>query len=134
MTLTAQPSDASAQGDSPVPVTRPRTELGELRIVSSAISVPTRVREIWRYRELLIGLTRKELKVKYKNSVLGFVWSLINPALILLVYFVVFQVILKNGIPLFAIYLMSGILIWNLFSSALPGSTGSVVSNAGNAL
>jgi len=101
-----------------------------LRVVSARISLSTRLIEIWRYRELLLGLTRKELKVKYKNSVLGFVWSLLNPAAILLVYFVVFQIILKNGIPLFAIYLMSGVLIWNMFSNALPGATASVVNNS----
>jgi len=100
-------------------------------VVSARASLFARLKDIWRYRELLVGLTRKELKVKYKDSVLGFVWSLLNPAAILLVYFLVFQIILKNGVPLFAIYLMSGVLIWNLFSSALPGATGSIVNNSG---
>ena len=107
-------------------VDRPRT----LRVVSSRIDLKQRVREIWRYRELLVGMTRKELQVKYKNSVLGFVWSMVNPAISLLVFFFVFQVVLKNGIPFFAIYLISGILVWNLFSTALPGACGSVVGNA----
>jgi ABC-2 type transport system permease protein len=75
-------------------------------------------------------MTRKELKVKYKNSVLGFVWSMLNPALYLVVYYVVFSVILKNGLPFFTIYLLSGLLVWNLFSAALAGATGSVVGNA----
>src|SRR5262249_14733592 len=48
----------------------------------------------------------------------------------LLVYYVVFQLILKNGIPYFAIYLISGVLVWNLFSSAVPAATGSVVGNS----
>jgi ABC-2 type transport system permease protein len=75
-------------------------------------------------------MTRKELKVKYKNSALGFVWSMLNPALYLVVYYVVFQVILKNGLPYFTIYLLSGLLVWNLFSAALAGATGSVVGNS----
>jgi ABC-2 type transport system permease protein len=47
-----------------------------------------------------------------------------------MVYYVVFQLILKNGIPYFAIYLVCGVMVWNLFSTALPGATGSVVANA----
>ena len=100
-----------------------------VRVVSARISLRQRLRDIWLYRELLIGLTRKELKVKYKNSVLGFLWSMLNPATSLLVFYMVFQVILKNGIPYFAIYLISGILVWNLFSNALPQACASVVNN-----
>jgi ABC-2 type transport system permease protein len=94
------------------------------------VNLRQRLVEIWRYRELLAGLVRKELKVKYKESILGFLWSLLNPAVTLLVYYVVFQLILKNGIPYFAIYLISGVLVWNLFSSAVPAATGSVVGNS----
>src|SRR6202011_842842 len=100
-----------------------------VRVVSARVNLRQHVRDIWLYRELLLGLTRKELKVKYKNSVLGFLWSMLNPATSLLVFYVVFQVILKNGIPYFAIYLISGILVWNLFSNALPQACGSVVNN-----
>jgi ABC-2 type transport system permease protein len=92
--------------------------------------VRQRLRDIWRYRELLVGLVRKELKVKYKNSVLGFFWSMLNPALYLCVFYVVFQLVLKAGIPNFAIFLLSGLLVWNLFSTGLPGATGSIVGNA----
>ena len=100
------------------------------RVISNRTSVWQRVGEIWRYRELLVGLVRKELKVKYKNSALGFVWSMLNPALYLVVFYLVFQLVLKNGIPVFAIYLLSGLLVWNLFSTALSGATASVVANA----
>jgi ABC-2 type transport system permease protein len=101
-----------------------------VHIVSARVSLTQRLRDIWLYRELLVGLTRKELRVKYKNSVLGFLWSMLNPATSLLVFYIVFQVILKSGIPYFAIYLISGILVWNLFSTALPQSTASVVTNS----
>jgi ABC-2 type transport system permease protein len=86
---------------------------------------------VWRYRELLANLTRKELKVKYKNSVLGFAWSLLNPILYLVVYYVVFQVVLGTGIPYFAIFFLSGLLPWNFFSTALAGGTISIVDNRG---
>ncbi len=85
----------------------------------------TRVR--W---ELLRNLIRKDLKVKYKGSTLGFAWSLANPLLLMAVYYVVFQVILPGRIPNFAIYLMSGLLIWNAFSGSVSGACGSVVYNA----
>ena len=84
---------------------------------------------VWRYRELLRNLIRKELKVKYKNSVLGFVWTLLNPTLYLVVFTVVFQYLLPNGVDDFAIFFLSGLLAWNLFATALAGATASIVSN-----
>ena len=81
--------------------------------------------------ELLAGLVRKDLKVKYQGSVLGFLWSLANPLLVLVVYTFVFQVVLKTGIPLFGFYLLSGLLVWNAFAGAVGTSTGAVVGNAG---
>lgn len=88
-----------------------------------------RLREIWQYRELLRSLVRKELKVKYKDSILGFAWTLLNPTLRLGVFYFVFQIVFPNGIPLFAIFFLSGLLIWNLFSEGLAAATGSVVGN-----
>ena len=104
------------------------------RLVPAEVTVrrtPRRcVADVWRYRELLLNLTRKELKVKYKNSVLGFVWSLLNPLLYLVVFYIVFQYFLPNGVPQFTIFLLSGLLPWTLFSAALGAGTGSVVGNA----
>lgn len=102
-----------------------------IKVVTPSISIWQRVAEIWTSRELLVYLVRKELRVKYKDSVLGFVWSMLNPAMMLIVYFLVFSVVLKNGIPHFAIYLMCGLLVWNLLSTAVPSATSAVVANAG---
>lgn len=101
------------------------------RVVSARVSLRNRLIEIWRCRELLVFLIRKELKVKYKNSVLGFAWSMLNPALVLLVYYVVFTIFLRNGVPHFALFLFAGLLGWNLFNNSLMGASGAVVSNAG---
>jgi ABC-2 type transport system permease protein len=101
------------------------------RVVSPTISVRQRIREIWLCRELLVYLVRTEIKVKYKNSVLGLVWSMIAPAMTLLIYFVVFQFISKNGIPHFVIFLFSGLLLWNLFQVGVQTATGVIVNNAG---
>jgi ABC-2 type transport system permease protein len=80
--------------------------------------------------ELLAELVRKDLKVKYKNSALGFVWSMANPLLYLAVFTLVFTFFLPNGVPKFAVLFMSGFLVWNFFNSATLHATGAVVGNA----
>ncbi len=112
------------------PIPAPRTT-GEARVVKSRITARERLVRIFKYHELLVGMVRKELKIKYKNSVLGFAWSLLNPLLYLVVFYVAFEVFLKSGTPAFPIWLLSGLLVWNLFSMGLAGATGSVVGNAG---
>lgn len=107
-----------------------RTARDEVRVVSARQGVPARMREVWRYRELLWSLIRKDLKVKYKDSVLGFAWTLLNPAVKLAIYYFVFKVVVPNGIPFFAIFLLTGLLVWNFFSEALGAATGSVVGNS----
>ncbi len=88
------------------------------------------MRELWRYRELLGGLIRKELKVKYKDSVLGFLWSLLNPALYLVIYYFMFGFVLRSGLPYFAVYLVCGLLVWNFFQNSLGAAVGVVVNNS----
>src|SRR5215218_11327320 len=80
--------------------------------------------------ELLTELVRKDLKVKYKNSALGFIWSLANPLLYLAVFTLVFEVFLDNGISWFAVLFMSGLLVWNFFNLSTLSATGAVVGNA----
>lgn len=94
------------------------------------------LRELYSYRELLFNLSRKEIRVKYKNSFLGFIWSLITPLMTLLVFYIVFGYIFQlnrdpnNPMNNFAIYLMSGLLPWTFFSNSLIQSVGSVIGNA----
>jgi ABC-2 type transport system permease protein len=101
------------------------------RIVTPTTGVRQRLREIWLSRELLIYLVRTEIKVKYKNSVLGLVWSMVAPAMSLAIYFFVFQIILGNKQPDFVIFLFAGLLLWNLFQLGVLTGTGVVVNNAG---
>ncbi|MBM3700839.1 MAG: ABC transporter permease, partial [Actinobacteria bacterium] len=82
------------------------------------------------YRELLFSLTKKELKVKYRGSVLGFFWSLLNPVLMMLVYSFVFSMILRQGIQEFAIFLLCALLPYNFFSNSVNYGSGSIISNA----
>jgi ABC-2 type transport system permease protein len=101
------------------------------RVVSAKSSVRQRLVEIWRSRELLVYLVRTEIKVKYKNSFLGLLWSMLSPAMTLAVYTVVFNVLLRNGIPNFVIFLFSGLLLWNFFQTGVLTATGVIVNNAG---
>ena len=100
------------------------------RVVAARVSIWLRLGELWRARELFVFLVRKEIKVKYKNSVLGFLWSMLNPALTLAVFYVLFTFFLPNGIPNFVIYMFSAMLVWNLFQTAVLTGTSTIVSNA----
>jgi ABC-2 type transport system permease protein len=93
----------------------------------------TSVVDIFRQRELLGLLVRRDLKSRYKNSALGFVWTLVRPLTQLLIYyFVVGQVLgAASGIPDFAVYVFSGLTVYTLFSEILAGSTTSIVGNSG---
>lgn len=85
---------------------------------------------MWQYRELLMTLIRKDLKVRYKESALGFLWSMANPASSLVVWYVVFTYLFPQGMPRFAIYLLTGLLVWTFFITALLGGTAAILSNA----
>jgi ABC-2 type transport system permease protein len=111
-------------------IVRVQSSAADWRVVSARLGLRRQIREIWAYREFLVLSVRTQLKVKYKNSALGFFWSMLNPALYLVVFYIVFQLILKNGIPNFPIFLLSGLLVWNLFSTAIAGATGSIVGGA----
>jgi ABC-2 type transport system permease protein len=88
-----------------------------------------RIRELWDYREVLLNLVRKELKVKYTGSVLGAVWSLLNPVVFLAVFTFVAKV-LGAAAKDYAEFLLAGLLAWNLFSVSLTSGAISVISNA----
>ncbi|MCA1839218.1 MAG: ABC transporter permease [Actinomycetota bacterium] len=88
------------------------------------------LRSLFGYRELLVNLIRRELKVRYKNSSLGFLWSMLNPLLYLVIFSVVIGIFLGRGVPWFHFFLLSGLLAWNLLSAGLMGATGSIIGNA----
>ena len=117
--LAARAARAAARGAKPT------------RVVAARASVWSRLGELWRSRELFAFLVRKEIKVKYKNSFLGFLWSMLNPALTLAVFFVLFTFFLPNGIPTFVIYMFAAMLVWNLFQTAVLGATSTIVANGG---
>jgi ABC-2 type transport system permease protein len=86
-------------------------------------------REIVRYRELIWALAIKELRVRYKRSMLGFFWALLNPLLMMLVLTAVFSQVMRAPIPHYAVFLISALLPWTFFSQALSYSVESIVGN-----
>jgi ABC-2 type transport system permease protein len=105
------------------------TQTVERTSESPHLRVGERLRILVAHREILANLVRKELKVKYAASVLGAVWSLLNP----LVYLAVFSFVAKvlgAGIPNYPVYLLSGLLAWNLFSASMGGGARAVLDNA----
>jgi ABC-2 type transport system permease protein len=86
-------------------------------------------RGIWSYRELLLQLVRKELKVKYKGSVLGFLWTLARPTFQIAIYYLAFTVFLGNQQPAYAIFIFTGLIAWTLFTDIVGGCTGVIVGN-----
>src|SRR5436305_8705799 len=88
------------------------------------------LRDSVRYRELIWALALKELKVRYKRSVLGFLWALLNPLLLMIVMTVVFSNIIGTNTPHYAIFLLSVLLPWTFFSQSLAYAAESIVGNA----
>ena len=87
-------------------------------------------REIYRYRALINALVSRELKARYRGSVLGFVWSLLNPFLLMLVYWLVFSVYMRFGMKNYHVFLFAGLLPWVWFSSSLIEGCNSIMSGA----
>lgn len=88
---------------------------------------------VFRHHEMLNLLVRRDLKARYKDSALGFVWSLIKPLTQLLIYYIVMGHFLgaARGIPDFAIFVFTGLTAYGLFSEVVSGATSSLVSNSG---
>jgi ABC-type polysaccharide/polyol phosphate export permease len=87
------------------------------------------VLELWRFRELVAVLVLRDLKVRYKRSVLGMGWTLLNPLLQMVVYTLVFGLILRVDVPQFPLFLLSGLLPWTLVSVSIVGAAHSLLNN-----
>ena len=89
------------------------------------------LKKLVRFRGLIVSLVARELKARYRGSVLGFLWSFINPLLLLSIYTFVFTVVFPNTNPYtrpYALFFFCGILPWNWFSSSLMESSGALVA------
>ncbi len=100
------------------------------RQVGEAVAVVQNAVELVRYRSLLSNLVAKDLKVRYKNSILGFFWSLLNPLLMMLVFTFVFTQLLGETIEHFPVFVLIGLLSWNWTAATVAGGTTALLDNA----
>ena len=96
-------------------------------------SLWTTLRDIFDRREMLDLLIKRDIKARYKDSALGFVWALVRPLILLGIYFVVLGQFLgaAKGIPDFAIFIFTGLTAMSLFQEIAVGGTGSIIANGG---
>lgn len=87
--------------------------------------------EIFLYRNMIISLVRKDLRGRYKGSVLGFLWTFLNPLLQLAIYNIVFSTILQNNIDKYYLFLFVALIPWLFFSTALTGGSSCIVNQKG---
>lgn len=96
------------------------------------------LQEVWGSRELLLNLVTREVRGKYKRTVFGQLWSLVNPLALMLVYTLVFSLLIRikplpgdpSGLNIFALWLLCGLLPWTFFASVLSAASGSLVENS----
>lgn len=92
-----------------------------------ATAVGRVVTELWRYRALLWALVCRHVNARYRGSMLGFVWSFLNPLCLIAVYSLVFQYYIRfDGTPHYTLFLFAGLLPWIWFSSGLIEATGAI--------
>ena len=87
------------------------------------------LKELFDYREMVYSLVRQDLRGRYKGSVLGFLWTFINPLLQLGVYTLVFSVIMPNNIDKYYLHLFVGLVPWLFFSGSMTGGAACIMSN-----
>jgi len=87
-------------------------------------------RQIIYYFDLLTTLTKKEIKVRYRNSILGYLWSIAHPLAFAFVFYVAFKVVMKIDVENYTIFLISGLFPWQWFSNSVNSSSGIFLSNA----
>lgn len=89
-----------------------------------------KIKGIWEFKYLIYNLVLRDLKVKYKGSTLGFLWSLLNPLLMLAVYTVAFKYVMKFKVENFPVFLFSALMPWTFLNSALSMGSVSITENS----
>ncbi|HVB66175.1 MAG TPA: ABC transporter permease [Candidatus Acidoferrales bacterium] len=89
------------------------------------------LKQIWERRSLIILFALNDVKLRYKNSVLGFLWSFLEPLLMLAVLYIIFTNIIKSGIENYPLYLLLGLIIWYMFQRATSLGQSSLLERAG---
>ena len=94
--------------------------------------IPIDLHELWNYRELLYSFTWRDVKIRYKQTALGFLWAIIQPLFMMLIFTVFFGRLAKmpsDGIP-YPLFVLAALLPWTLFAEGITRSTSSMITNA----
>jgi ABC-2 type transport system permease protein len=103
-------------------------------LVDRAAGRPSLVRNLWSliaYREMIRNLVLKDLKLKYRGSILGFLWSLVNPVATVGIYTFAFKYVMANAEPGFPFFVLLGVLAWSFFANSAMMSTGALIESSG---
>ncbi len=101
-------------------------------IIEAPSKFSLNIKELWDYRELFYFFTWRDIKVRYKQTLLGFLWAVLQPFMMMVLMTIIFGNALQvesDGIP-YPIFVFSGLLLWDIFASGLTGAANSMVSNA----
>lgn len=90
-----------------------------------------KIKEIYEYREMIFMLVHRDLRGRYKGSVLGFAWTFLNPLLQLAVYTLVFSVVMRSGIEKYYLFLFVALIPWLAMANSVTGSSTCITSQAG---
>lgn len=97
--------------------------------IDRGAGVMPKLREIWLYRELIRNLVLRDLRVRYKGSALGYLWTQLAPLLLMLVFWFVFSTFFQSGVAMFPVFLIVALLPWNYCAEAVTGGARSVIDN-----
>lgn len=89
------------------------------------------ISEFWKYRFLFWNLVMRDIKIRYKRSLLGVVWAMLNPLLTMLVLVLVFSYLFRFDVENYAIFVLSGLVIWSLFAQGTTSAMNSILENSG---
>jgi len=109
-------------------------QFAELPVYDSAqqcLPSITDLKELWRYRDLLAQLIARNIKTRYKRSVLGILWTMLNPLLMMLVLTFVFSGVFRVTLEHYAAYALAGLLLWNFFAQTTTGAMSELVWGGG---
>lgn len=105
----------------------------QILVIEPGLSEKHYWRDLWRYRELFFVLAWRDVSIRYKQTVIGLAWALIQPLATMVVFTVIFGKIAKlpsDGTAPYALMVFAGMLPWQLFSTSLTGAAGSLISNS----
>ena len=105
-------------------------DAGVQRVARSRLTVATMLSDLVRHRSLVFALLVRQLQARYRGSVLGFVWTFLNPLLLMAVYALVFRFFMRLAVDNYALFLLAGLLPWTWFASSLSEGTNSIVGGS----